>query len=537
MVNNFKNNLSKKLALAVRLVMGRTKETGKVMSSSEPVNFQLTEEGFYCDFDLDTPLNPVLFERIGSAMKETDCRRIDKLDGASGSDGVYELDRFSGVYENGDSNGRMLQRIYVLAFDSKEDLDSYKALVNEAALRDHKVLGVQMKLFSSSEDIGQGLVLWNPKGAMIRYLLEQFAQAAHILNDYQWVYTPHIGKAKLWETSGHLDFYKDSMYSPIVIDGEEYYLKPMNCPFHISIYNNEVHSYRDLPVRLAEFGTVYRYELSGALNGLTRVRGFTQDDAHIICTPDQIEEEVADALKFSLYILRSFGFENFSAYVSTRPKVKSIGEDSEWETATDILKKAVVSSGLKYKIDEGGGAFYGPKIDLKLKDALNREWQCSTIQFDFNLPTRFDMSYIGRDGNRHTPYMVHRALFGSLERFTALLIEHYKGEFPFWFTPVQFGIVPIKPSHDAYCKELAGTLKNLGFRVKSDYDDINMRNKIKAFELGKIPFLLIVGDREMQNRTFSVRSRKDGDLGAMNISELCGYFREEVEKGRPKCIF
>jgi len=535
--DDFKNDLAKKLVLAVSLVMGCSGETVQETGPSRMVNFQMSEEGFYCDFNLDTPLHPALFDRIASAMKELDPGAAGGPDRALESGVVYELDHFSGVYENGDANGRMLQRIYVLAFDSKEGLDAYKALVNEASLRDHKILGAQMRLFSSSEDIGQGLVLWNPKGAMIRYLLEQFAQAAHILNDYQWVYTPHIGKAELWKRSGHLDFYKDSMYSPIVIDEEEYYLKPMNCPFHISIYNNEAHSYRDLPVRLAEFGTVYRYELSGALNGLTRVRGFTQDDAHIICTPEQIEEEVANALKFSLYILRSFGFENFSAYVSTRPKVKSIGDDSDWEMATGILKKAVVSSGLEYKLDEGGGAFYGPKIDLKLKDALNREWQCSTIQFDFNLPTRFEMSYIGRDGSRHAPYMVHRALFGSLERFTALLIEHYKGEFPFWFTPVQFGIVPIKPSHDFYCKELAGTLKNLGFRVNADYDDINMRNKIKNFELEKIPFLLIVGDKEMQNRTFSVRSRKGGDLGAMDVSELCVYFRDEVEKGKPKCIF
>ena len=515
MLSNYKNDLIKQLAFAV----------SQVIEGSNPVNSQLSDEGFYCDFDLGTSLTPKLFDLISAKMKELNL----------GS--VYELDSFSGVYENGDSNGKMLQRIYVNAFETKGELASYKALINEASSRDHKVLGQQLKLFSSSDDIGQGLILWNPKGAMIRYLLEQFGQAAHILNDYQWVYTPHIGKAELWEKSGHLDFYKDSMYSPISIDGEEYYLKPMNCPFHINIYNNEVHSYRDLPIRLAEYGTVYRYELSGTLNGLTRVRGFTQDDAHIICTPEQIEEEVANALKFSLYILRSFGFNNFNAYVSTKPKVKYIGDDEDWEMAVDILKKALVVSGLKYDIDEGGGAFYGPKIDLKLKDALNREWQCSTIQFDFNLPARFDMSYIGSDGKKHAPYMVHRALFGSLERFTALLIEHYKGEFPLWFAPVQFGIIPIKTSHNPYCRELVGKLKNLGFRVNVNYDDVNMRYKIKTFELEKIPFMLIVGDKELQNNSFSVRSRKDGDLGAMNVIELYEYLKDDLEMGKPKYIF
>jgi len=511
----YKNELIEKLTFAM----------SQVSENSNMIDFKLSDEGFYCDFDLEAPLTPKLFDLISSIMKDQD------------PDSIYELDSFSGVYENGDSSSKMLQRIYVNAFETKEELTAYKVLLNEASSRDHKILGTQQKLFSLSDDIGQGLILWNPKGAMIRYLLEQFGQTAHILNDYQWVYTPHIGKAELWKTSGHLDFYKDSMYSPISIDGEEYYLKPMNCPFHINIYNNEVRSYRDLPIRYAEYGTVYRYELSGTLNGLTRVRGFTQDDAHIICTPEQIEEEVANALKFSLYILRSFGFNDFNAYVSTKPKNKYIGDDKDWKMATDILKRSVDLAGLEYKIDEGGGAFYGPKIDLKLKDALNREWQCSTIQFDFNLPIRFNMSYIGSDGKKHAPFMVHRALFGSLERFTALLIEHYKGEFPLWFAPVQFGIIPIKTLHNQYCKKLSGILKNSGFRVNTNYDDINMRNKIKSFELEKIPFILVVGDKELQNNSFSVRSRKDGDLGAMNTAELFEYLKDDLEMGKPKYIF
>jgi threonyl-tRNA synthetase len=512
---NFKKQLAEQLSLIVL----------SILPGAKLIQFEMTDDGLYCDFDLKHPLNPESFSTIFEAIK------IQKLNC------FYELDRFSGVYENGDAKSKMLQRIYITAFDTKDQFDAYKNLVNEAALCDHKALGSQLKLFSSSNDIGQGLILWHPKGAMLRLLLESFGQSAHILNDYQWVYTPHIGRAELWKTSGHLDFYKDSMYSPIVIDDEEYYLKPMNCPFHINIYNSETRSYRDLPIRLAEYGTVYRYELSGALSGLTRVRGFTQDDAHIICTDKQIENEVANALKFSLYILRSFGFENFEAYISTKPKTKSIGDDKQWNMATDVLKKAVAFVGLKYKIDEGGGAFYGPKIDLKLKDSLNREWQCSTIQFDFNLPTRFEMNYIGNDGKKHTPFMIHRALFGSLERFTALLIEHYKGEFPLWISPVQFGIVPIKPSHNEYCRELVKKLKRLGFRVQLNDDDINMRNKIKSFELEKIPLTFVVGDKEMQSNSFAVRSRKSGDLGVMNIERLCEYLKPDIELGIPKYIF
>ena len=513
-MENFKNKLAKEL----------TDRLYELIKDTRLIDFQPTEEGFYCDYDMQQPLNPDIFNVISDKTKNTDIQCS------------FELDRFSGVYENGKASDKMLQRIYVIAYETKEQFDSYKALLKEAALRDHKTLGAQLKLFSSSNDIGQGLTLWHPKGAMLRYLLEQFSQAAHILNDYQWVYTPHIGRSELWKTSGHLDFYKDSMYSPIIIDDEEYYLKPMNCPFHINIYNSEPRSYKDLPIRYAEFGTVYRYELSGALSGLTRVRGFTQDDAHIFCTEAQIQTEVANALKFSLYILHSFGFEKFNAYVSTKPKEKFIGNDDEWNMATDVLKNAVVSAGLDYKIDDGGGAFYGPKIDLKIKDSLNREWQCSTIQFDFNLPARFEMSYIGSDGKKHTPFMVHRALFGSLERFTALLIEHYAGDFPFWFTPVQFGIVPLKASHNEYCGKLAKELKSAGFRVKINEEDINMRNKIKSFELEKIPYMLIVGDKEMQSDSFSVRSRKDGDLGLMDIKKLCDYLKADIELGKPKCI-
>jgi threonyl-tRNA synthetase len=510
---NYKEILADRLSEAVKLCC----------PNAVRILYKENDGGFFCDYDIP-PLIPPVFSEIGKNIVTTDL------------DCAFELHSYSGVYEDGNAKNRILQRIFVIVFQTAHELEDYKNFIAEASKCDHKTLGSELKLYSSSNEIGQGLILWHPKGAMIRYLLESFGQKAHILNGYQWVYTPHIGRAELWKTSGHLDFYKDAMYSPIVIDDEEYYLKPMNCPFHINIYNSEIHSYRDLPVKYAEYGTVYQYELSGALNGLTRVRGFTQDDAHIFCTPEQIENEVTDALKFSLYILRSFGLEKFQPYISTKPKDKSIGDDEDWEMATEVLKKAVLSAGLNFRIDEGGGAFYGPKIDLKLFDSLNREWQCSTIQFDFNLPARFNVFYIGNDGQRHTPYMVHRALFGSLERFMALLIEHYKGDFPFWLAPVQFGIVPIKECYNDYAGQLSRKLKEQGFRVNLNNDSDNMRNKIKRFQLEKIPYILVVGNREAENNTFAVRSRKDGDLGAMDIPALNEYLKPQIEQGIPRCI-
>jgi len=512
-VVNYKKVLADRLSEAVRALF----------PGANCIKFKESDEGFYCDYDIP-PLVPRTFEEIGKKMMASDI------------DCAFELHSYSGVYEDDNANNRVLQRIYVTAFPTVNELAEYKIFLKEASKRDHKILGSEMQIFSTSNEIGQGLILWHPKGAMIRYLLESFGQKAHILNGYQWVYTPHIGRAELWKTSGHLEYYKDTMYNPIVIDDEEYYLKPMNCPFHINIYNSRIHSYRDLPVKYAEYGTVYRYELSGTLNGLTRVRGFTQDDAHIFCTPEQVEKEVADALEFSLYMLRSFGLEKFQAYVSTRPGNKSIGDDKDWEMATEVLKKAVVAAGLDYRIDEGGGAFYGPKIDIKLFDSLNREWQCSTIQFDFNLPARFNVFYIGSDGRRHTPYMIHRALFGSLERFMALLIEHYKGDFPFWLAPVQFGIVPIRENHNEYAKQISGRLKEQGFRVEVNCEDVNMKNKIKNFQLEKVPYILVVGDREAENNTFAVRSRKDGDLGTMDLPALIEYLKPQIEQGIPRCI-
>jgi len=488
------------------------------------VYHEITKEGFLCDFDLTDPLNPDKIKLIESwlADKDISC--------------PFEIMSFSGAYMDGNSSLKMLQRIYVCAFETCEELARYKADLLEAATYDHKKIGTEQKLFSSSEHVGQGLMLWHPRGAALRMQLEQFSQAAHILNGYQWVYTPHIGRSQLWETSEHLENFKENMYNPIDIDKEQYYLKPMNCPFHFIIYNSEIHSYRELPLRLAEFGSVYRYELSGVLNGLARVRGFTQDDAHIFCTPEQVEDEVMNALNFSLYILRSFGLTKFKAYISTKPETKAIGSDELWQDATDVLIKAIVSSGLEYEIDEGGGAFYGPKIDLKLYDIMGREWQCSTIQFDFNLPERFNVGYIDRDGSRHTPTVIHRALFGSIERFIAILIEHYRGEFPLWLAPIQFAIVPINHSHNDYCKKLEIELKKLGLRVVGDYSEDHMRQKIKKYEVEKIQYILVVGDKEVAAGGFSVRSRKEGNLGIMKIDQLLAYTKDDLDQGNAKYI-
>jgi len=449
---------------------------------------------------------------------------------------AFKLMHVSGAYWKGDAENPMLQRIYGTAWERPEELKAYIDKIEEASRRDHRTLGTQLELFSSSQDIGQGLVLWHPKGAMIRYLLEKFSQAAHILNGYDWVYTPHIGRAELWKTSGHLQFYKESMYNAIEIDNDEYYLKPMSCPFHIVIYNSSLKSYKDLPVRYAEYATVYRYELSGTLQGLTRVRGFTQDDAHIICTPEQVHSEVVNALKFSLYILKSFGLNDFKAYVATKPKKKAIGDDKDWKAAIESLKNAVVEAGLEYEIDEGGGAFYGPKIDLKLKDALGREWQCSTIQFDFNLPERFNMYYIGTDGARHTPMMIHRALFGSMERFFAMLIEHYNGDFPLWYAPVQIGIVPVSSSHHEYCEKLTRKLKTIGLRVNLDLSDDKMRAKVRRMEMEKTPIVFVIGDQEVEKGGISVRSRKEGNLGFMTLDNFLDRIKPELDMGVPKYI-
>ncbi|NLF24562.1 MAG: threonine--tRNA ligase, partial [Deltaproteobacteria bacterium] len=448
---------------------------------------------------------------------------------------AFKLLRTSGAYWRGDEHRQMLQRIYGTVWETKQDLEEYLSRLEEAKQRDHRLLGKQLDLFSFSDEVGPGLPLWHPKGALLRHLAEQFSKEAHLLNDYEWVITPHIGKGKLWETSGHLEFFRENMYRPMDIEGDEYFLKPMNCPFHIHIYRSQLRSYRQLPIKFAEFGTVYRYERSGVVSGLTRVRCFTQDDAHIFCTPEQVGDEILKALQFSLYVLRSFGLVDFKAYLATRPEGKSVGTPEEWERAQAVLEQAVRRENLPFEIDEGGGAFYGPKIDLKVCDGLKREWQLSTIQFDFNLPGRFGIEYTGADGQTHTPVMVHRALCGSFERFVGMLIEHYKGDFPLWLAPVQVRLIPIADAHLEYAYKLRAEL--VARNIRADVDDSNerMQAKIRSSELEKVPFAFIVGGKEMQNGTVSVRSRaRGGDLGAMTLEDFMASISTELEAAKPR---
>ena len=376
----------------------------------------------------------------------------------TGQIGAVKLLSLAGSYFRGNEKNPMLQRIYGTAFESKEALQEYLTRIAEAKKRDHRKIGAEMELFSTHEEIGPGLVCWHPMGARIRHVLETFWKEAHYEHGYELMYTPHVGRALLWQTSGHLDFYREGMYANMEIDGDPYYVKPMNCPFHIMIYKTRPRSYRELPARWAELGTVYRYEKAGVLHGLMRVRGFTQDDAHIICTPEQIEDEIREVLRFSMYMWKCFGFKDVKAYLATRP-AKAVGDDNMWAQAMHSLENAVKAEGVDCEVDEGGGAFYGPKIDLKIKDALGREWQTSTIQFDFNLPERFDMTYVGADGQKHRPYMVHRALLGSLERFFGILIEHYAGKFPLWLAPEQVRILPISEKFTDYARGLEAKLR------------------------------------------------------------------------------
>ena len=446
----------------------------------------------------------------------------------TGDIGAFKLTSIAGSYYRGKESNPMLTRIYGTAFSDKKELREYLQKIEEAKKRDHRKIGKELDLFSVSETVGPGLVLWHPRGALIRNLIETFWRGEHMANGYDLLYTPHIGRANLWETSGHLGFYKDSMYSPMEIDDVDYFVKPMNCPFHIEIYKSRVRSYREVPCRWAELGTVYRYEKSGVLHGLMRVRGFTQDDAHIICTPEQIESEIEEVLRFCLHIWKTFQFKEIKAYLSTRPE-KAVGDPARWEQAQKSLVNAIEKSGLAYEVDEGGGAFYGPKIDLKVKDAIGREWQTSTIQFDFNLPERFQINYIGEDGQRHQPYMVHRALFGSLERFFGILIEHFAGAFPAWLAPEQVRLIPITERQHEYCLNAAKELRRAGFRVECDIRKESMGAKIKDARNMRIPFMAVVGDKEMQNNTFSIRSRREDQLGEMDLATFVKKLQNDVE--------
>ena len=538
-----------------------------------------TEDGFYYDFDVSRPFTPEDLERIEALMRKAsaaahpfqkqvlsrdEARRshseqpyklelIDDIPpdeeisvyhhgtftdlcqgphaASTGDIGAFKLLSVAGAYWRGDEKRPMLQRIYGTAFETVEALDEYLQLLEEAERRDHRRLGRQLDLFSIHEEMGPGLIVWHPKGGRIRSIIEDYWKKLHYRHGYELVYSPHLGRARLWQTSGHLDFYSESMYSPMDIEGQEYYMKPMNCPFHIMVYRSDLRSYRDLPLRYGELGTVYRYERSGVLHGLMRVRGFTQDDAHIFCSPDQIEEEVLGVLDLTFEMLDTFGFTQYDISLSTRPE-KFVGEPEMWDHATQSLARALESRELDYDVDEGGGAFYGPKIDVKIKDALGRAWQCTTIQFDFNLPERFDLTFQASDGGHHRPYMVHRAIMGSLERFLGVLIEHYAGAFPFWLAPVQAVVIPIADRHLDYAAQVKDALTSAGFRVDVDSRSERMNLKIRTAQLQKIPYMLIVGDKEAGDNTVSVRSRSEEDLGPLQLAHLLDKLQGEQRQSK-----
>ncbi len=542
------------------------------------------ENGFYYDFDVPKPFEPDDLLRVEKRMKEivqedhkfirkevnkTEAEKIfrqkeetyklkilseleedkvvlyqhgDFVDLCRGphvpSTGViknFKLLSIAGAYWRGSEKNPMLQRIYGISFPQKAELDLYLRRVEEMKRRDHRVIGKELELFSISEEIGPGLVLWHPKGAQIRRIIENFWVQEHQNHGYQLIYTPHVARLHLWEKSGHTGFYQEFMYSPMQVEGEQYQLKPMNCPFHILIYKSKLRSYRELPLRLAELGTCYRYERSGVLHGLLRVRGFTMDDAHIFCKREQLEEEVTQLLNFSISMLKTLGFEEYQIFLSTRPE-KFIGEEQNWEKAQDALRGALERQNLKFEVDEGGGAFYGPKIDLKIKDVMGRPHQCTTIQFDFNIPERFDLSYVDSDGSFHRPIMIHRALLGSLERFFGVLIEHYAGAFPLWLSPVQVRVMPITDEQKPFSAEIENRLKKEGFRVQLDDRNEKINYKIREAEKEKIPYMFIVGKNEAQDKNVSVRRHKQGDLGKFSLDEIIQKLKQEVKSKATKPV-
>ena len=536
------------------------------------------DTGFYYDFDLPRPLStedlPVIEEKMRariasnvpfepSQISKDEARRrfagqpykIELIDGIEDENvGLYQQGEFidlcqgphvartgevpafklmsvAGAYWRGNEKNPMLQRIYGALFDTKEELDAYLEQIEEALRRDHRKLGRELDLFSFHEEFGPGLVYWHPKGGRIRTEIEDFWRQEHYRHGYDLVFTPHMGKSTLWETSGHLNFYNENMYSPMDVDGQDYYMKPMNCPFHIQIYKNALKSYRDLPIRMGELGTVYRYERSGVLHGLLRVRGFTQDDAHIFCRPDQVRAEIEGCVDFMMVFLNAFGFEKFHVYLATRDEGgKYAGSLEDWGMATNVLRDVIQERGLPYDIDEGGAVFYGPKIDVKMIDALGREWQCTTIQFDFNLPERFDVTYIAEDGREHRPYMVHRALLGSMERFFGVLVEHYAGAFPLWLAPVQAMVIPIADRHLDYANEVAQKMKAAGLRVEVDDRNERMQAKIRDSQLQKVPYMLVAGDREAEAKAAAVRLRSGEDLKALPIAQVIERMQKEIKE-------
>ncbi len=530
------------------------------------------EDGFYYDFDRDEPFTPEDLEKIEAEMKKISkeklpirreevtreeamdmfkqmgedykleilddlpegeiisCYRqdswVDLCRGPhvpdTGKIKAFKLLSIAGAYWRGDENNKMLQRIYGTAFAKKSDLEAHLDMLEEAKKRDHRRLGKELELFNFEEKVGGGFVFWYPNGATVRKQIEDFMYNELVKRGYQWVISPHMARSELWDTSGHNDYYRENMYY-LNIDEEEYVVKPMNCPFHVMIYQDKRRSYRELPVRYAENGTVYRYEKSGALHGMLRVRGFTQDDAHVICTPEQVHSEIEKLIDLALYVYRVFGFEKYKFELSVRDssnKSKYAGTDEEWEMAEDALIKALEKKNIPFERMEGEAVFYGPKIDVKLFDCLNRKWQATTIQFDFNLPRRFGMTYVGADNDEHTPFMVHRAIFGSWERFFGMLVEHYAGNFPLWLAPLQVVMVPITDDNNAYAHEVADRLLEAGLRVQVDDRSEKMGYKIREAQLKKIPYMLVVGKKEAEAGTVSVRTRGEGDIGAIPVDEF-----------------
>ena len=447
---------------------------------------------------------------------------------STGAIPAFKLLSVAGAYWRGDENRPMLQRIYGTAWETQDALDDYLHRLEEARRRDHRVLGRELDLFSIHEETGPGLIVWHPKGSRVRGVIEDYWKREHYKAGYDLVYTPHIGRSNLWETSGHLDFYKENMYAAMDMDGQDYYLKPMNCPFHIMYYRTALRSYRDLPMRIGELGSVYRYERGGTLHGLLRVRGLTQDDAHIFCRPDQVEQEVDGVLNLCFNLLKDIGFEQFEVMLSTRPE-KSVGSDERWELAEQSLARTMRSLDLPYQIDEGAGTFYGPKIDVHIRDAIGRLWQCATIQFDFNLSERFGLTYIGEDGREHQPYMVHRTVLGSMERFMGVLIEHYGGAFPTWLAPVQARVIPIADRHQEYAALVRDKLAQAGVRVEVDARNERVNAKIRDAQLHKTPYMLVVGDREADAGAAAVRLRSGENLGAQPLDDVVARIATDAQ--------
>ncbi len=538
------------------------------------------KDGFYYDFDLPEPFKPEDLLKIEKKMSQlikkqskfvrSEISRADAIEHFKGMGEIYKVElleeleddtvslydeggftdlcrgphlpdtgkikafkllSIAGAYWRGDESNKMLQRIYGTAFKDKEALQEHLDWLEEIKKRDHRKLGRELDLFSMDDDIGAGLILWHPDGATIRTVIEDFWRSEHLKSAYKILYTPHIAKLALWDKSGHSSFYSENMYSPMEVDGVPYEVKPMNCPFHISVYKSNLRSYRDLPIRYAELGTVYRYERSGVLHGLLRARGFTQDDAHIFMREDQMDVEIQKVIDFTIFVLNTFGFTDFDIYLSTRPE-KSVGSDEHWAISTAALEKALKAKGIEYMEDPGEGVFYGPKIDIKVKDSLGRSWQCSTIQVDFNLPERFDVTYRGQDGAEHRPIMIHRALMGSLERFFGVLIEHYAGVFPLWLTPTQAKVLTITDNHAEYATKVRDQLLAAGIRADADLANEKIGYKIRQATVRKVPYLVIIGDNEIEAQTITVRKRDGENIGPFPVEEFIGILNKEISSRR-----